>query len=148
MDIAPIDDHERLFVSSAIDDWALIDRLDIHVVADLDSELDRGVPTAPGKILYLYFPIRDGELPDLDVLHSTATLLAELHRAGRRVLVHCGLGLNRSALLAGVVLHRLGWEGAAAVERLRDRRPGALFNDRFSEYLMALGAARPEADEG
>jgi len=145
MDIAPIDDHERLFVSSAIDDWPLIDRLDIHVIVDLDADLDRGLPTAPDRILYVYLPIRDGELPDLVVLQSTAAMLADLHRSGHRLLVHCGLGLNRSALLACLILHRLGWSGPGAVARVRDRRPGALFNDRFCEYLMALGAPPGEA---
>jgi protein-tyrosine phosphatase len=48
------------------------------------------------------------------------------------------MGFNRSALLAGLILHRLGMSGPAAVERLRQRRPGALFNEQFAAYLLSL----------
>ena len=46
-----------------------------------------------------------------------------------------GAGFNRSALLAGLILTDLGWKGSDAVSRLRERRPGALFNERFAAYL-------------
>jgi protein-tyrosine phosphatase len=52
------------------------------------------------------------------------------------------MGFNRSALVAGLVLVELGWSGAEAVARLRERRPGALFNTAFAEYLASL-PARP-----
>jgi protein-tyrosine phosphatase len=52
------------------------------------------------------------------------------------------MGFNRSALLAGMILTELGMSGAEAVARLRDRRPGALFNERFAEYLATLPARR------
>ena len=65
-------------------------------------------------------------------------LAAELIRQRRKVLSHCGLGLNRSALMAGVILNELGMPGSVAVERLRERRPGALFNDQFAQYLASL----------
>ena len=48
------------------------------------------------------------------------------------------MGFNRSPLVAGAVLHRLGWNGRDAVVRLRERRPGALFNDQYSSYLERL----------
>ena len=35
-------------------------------------------------------------------------------------------------------LHKLGHNGPAIVERLRERRPGALFNDVFAAYLASL----------
>jgi protein-tyrosine phosphatase len=48
------------------------------------------------------------------------------------------MGFNRSALLAGLILTELGMSGADAVNRLRERRPGALFNERFAAYLGTL----------
>jgi hypothetical protein len=36
------------------------------------------------------------------------------------------------------VLNRLGWSGPAAVERLRERRPGALYNEAYCDFLMKL----------
>lgn len=65
---------------------------------------------------------------------------AQLVRNGHRVLSHCGMGFNRSALVAGRILNYLGMSGADAVERLRERRPGALFNDVFAEHLRSLPA--------
>ena len=93
-------------------------------------------------MLYVYHPIFDEHLPDLPPFHAVARMAAELIRQHRRVLSHCGLGLNRSALMAGVILNELGMPGSVAVERLRERRPGALFNDQFAQYLASL-PARP-----
>src|SRR5215467_9730400 len=67
-------------------------------------------------------PILDGELPDLDRLHAVAKLGADLIRRGDRVLAHCGMGLNRSALMAALILRYLGMDGEAAVARCRERR--------------------------
>jgi protein-tyrosine phosphatase len=138
MNVTPIDDDSRLYVSSTIDDWSVLQELEISVVIDLEGAIDDGVPTRPGGILYIYLPIYDAELPDLAVLDASADLAARLLRSGYRVLVHCGLGLNRSPLLAGLVLNRLGWSGPAAVERLRERRPGALYNEAYCDFLMKL----------
>ena len=48
------------------------------------------------------------------------------------------MGFNRSGLVAGLILKSLGMPGDAAVLRIRERRPGALYNDRFAEYLLRL----------
>ncbi len=140
MNISPVDDDGRLFVSSAIDDWSVIHELAISVVVDLEGAVDEGVPIRPGGILYVYFPFQDAELPETDVLEASADFVTRLVRSGYRVLIHCSLGLNRSPLLAGLVLNRLGWSGRAAVERLCERRPGALFNEMYRGYLEALEA--------
>ena len=110
----------------------------IQTVIDLEGGLDAGVCTRPGRMLYVYHPIFDEHLPDLPPFHAVARMAAELIRQHRRVLSHCGLGLNRSALMAGVILNELGMPGSVAVERLRERRPGALFNDQFAQYLASL----------
>ncbi len=134
----PLDDEERLFISPTIDDWAAVAHYGIDIVIDLEGGLDQCIPTAPGSCLYIYFPIFDEELPDLARLDAIATLGAQLIRADHRVLSHCGMGFNRSALIAGAILHKLGHSGPAIVERIRKRRPGALFNDVFADYLLSL----------
>ncbi len=138
MDITPIDDHGRLFVSPRIDDWSAIDAHGITVVVDLEGKIDEGIPSGDGTRMYLYFPFEDEAVPDPAMVTSLAAFLAELYTNGHRVLVHCSMGLNRSPLVAGAVMHRLGWKGVDAVERLRERRPGALFNQLYSEYLERL----------
>lgn len=138
MDITAIDDEQRLFVSSMIDDWGDIDAHAISVVVDLETSLDAGIPTGDGTRMYLYYPFEDDDVPDPTMVGPLAVFLAELYRGGHRVLVHCRMGFNRSPLVAGAVLHRLGWNGCDAVTRLRERRPGALFNEEYARYLEAL----------
>ena len=136
-EIVQMDDEGRLFLSAMIEDWQPILDRGIDTVIDLEGEIDHGVPTAANKFLYVYLPIHDGSMPDLDRLHAVAKLGAELVKRGDRVLTHCGLGLNRSALMAALILMYLGMDGAAAVERCRERRPGALYNTIFADYLVS-----------
>ncbi|PYR01402.1 MAG: hypothetical protein DMF96_00050 [Acidobacteria bacterium] len=76
-------------------------------------------------------------------LRAIARLAASLIAEGHRVLSHCGMGYNRSAFVAGLILIELGMSGADAVARLRQRRQGALFNDRFADVLVSLGSGFP-----
>ena len=48
------------------------------------------------------------------------------------------MGLHRSALVAGLMPIYLGMKGEDAVALLREKRPGALFNENFAAYLAAL----------
>jgi protein-tyrosine phosphatase len=140
MDLVPLDEKRQLFISPSIDDWKSIEDYGITAVIDLDGDLDLGIPNIPNHMLYVYFPIYDEEdLPDLNKLHALAKLGARLVANGEKVLAHCGMGLNRSALVAGLVLTYLGMNGEDAVALLREKRPGALFNESFAAYL----AARP-----
>lgn len=138
MDLVPLDEQRRLFISPCIDDWKSIEDLGITAVIDLDGDLDLGIPNIPNHMLYVYFPIFDEDLPDLNKLHALARLGARLVANGERVLAHCGMGLNRSALVAGLVLTYRGMKGEDAVALLREKRPGALFNENFAAYLTAL----------
>ena len=131
----PVDDEGRLYISPAIRDWSHLEPAGVRVVIDLEGGIDHGVPVLPNHTLYLYFPIFDEDLPDIERLHGIAQLGARLVRSGQPVLSHCGAGFNRSALVAGLILVELGWSGADALKRLRERRPGALFNETFAAYL-------------
>jgi protein-tyrosine phosphatase len=78
-------------------------------------------------------------------LQAIARLAATLIAAGHRVLSHCGMGFNRSAFVAGLIMVELGMPGPEVVARLRERRPGALFNDGFANCLAALNNEKPFA---
>ncbi len=104
MDLQLLNESGTLFLSSDIDDWPTIETLGISVILDLDGGLDIGVPTIPNQMLYIYFPFNDDHLPDLEKLHAVARLGASLVAAGHKVLCHCLMGFNRSALLAGLIL--------------------------------------------
>jgi protein-tyrosine phosphatase len=139
VELFQIDDDGRLFMSADIDDWASVAPHDIDVVIDLEGGLDQCIPTETNNCLYVYFPFKDDDeaLPSLAKLRAIAALGATLVREGHRVLTHCGMGLNRSGLMAGLILTTLGMPGPEAIGRIRERRPGALYNDRFAEYLIA-----------
>lgn len=133
-----VDDDGCLYISPVIHDWTIVSSYGVDTVIDLEGGLDECIPTAPNGCLYVYFPIYDENLPDLQKLEAVARLGAHLVSSGHRVLSHCGMGFNRSALVAGRILHQLGMPGTATVERLRQRRPGALFNEVFAEHLRSL----------
>jgi len=135
-----VDDDGLLFISPAITDWDSVAAHGVDVVIDLEGGLDECIPTAPESCLYVYFPIYDEELPNLARLEAVSLLGAHLVRNGHRVLSHCGMGFNRSALIASLILHKLGMDGPAIVERLRARRPGALFNEVFANHVSSLAA--------
>jgi protein-tyrosine phosphatase len=139
MDLFPITAEGSLFIGPDIDEWQPIAAQRIDVIFDLDANLDLGVPTLATQLIYIYFPFEDTEaLPDLGRLHQLAQLGARCITAGYRVLSHCGMGHNRSALLAGVILTYLGLPGAQAVALLRQKRQGALYNKTFAAYLQGL----------
>ena len=137
MELFPIDDAGLLYISGDIDDWTFIAPHGIDVVIDLDGGLDACIPTETNHCLYIYFPFADDDqsLPNVTKLHAIAQMAASLIREGHRVLAHCNMGFNRSGLVAGLILKSLGMPGEAAVTRIRDRRPGALYNDRFADYV-------------
>lgn len=140
MDIICLDEAGCLYLSPKIEDWAPVAENGITVVIDLEGDLDHCVPTMPNHVLYIYFPIYDEDLPDMAKLEAVARLGASMVKNGHRVLSHCGMGYNRSALVAGMILHYLGMPGEETVRHLRERRAGALFNEVFADYLMTLRA--------
>jgi protein-tyrosine phosphatase len=138
MELFQVDDERLLFISPTITDWDALTCHGVGTVIDLDGDIDCGVPTLPNQCLYIYFPIFDEDLPNLDKLNALGILGASLVGSRQCVLSHCGMGYNRSALVAGIILHKLGMSGPDIVRRIRERRPGALFNDCFAAYLESL----------
>jgi protein-tyrosine phosphatase len=133
-----VDDYGHLFISPVIKDWSILASHGIDTVVDLEGGLDECIPTEANSCLYVYFPIFDEELPDLHKLEAVASLGAHMVASGHNVLSHCGMGFNRSALVAGRILHRLGMPGEMVLQQLRERRPGALFNEVFAEHIRTL----------
>jgi protein tyrosine phosphatase (PTP) superfamily phosphohydrolase (DUF442 family) len=142
MSLIQVDESGYLFISPVLSDWASVEALGITAVIDMEGGLDECIPTAPNSCLYVYFPIFDEELPDLARLEAVAMMGAHLVQSGHRVLSHCGMGFNRSALVAALILHKLGMEGPAIIEQLRSRRPGALFNEVFAQHVATLPPVR------
>ncbi len=143
MEVFQVDDSGRVFISPDIDDWQALEQLGISAIIDLDGGVDIGVPLVPNHIIYLYFPFSDADLPDLPKLQAVAQFAATLVNAGQKVLCHCAMGFNRSALVAGLVLKQMGLSGQEALDLLRRQRPGALYNEAYASYLL-----RTETEDG
>src|ERR1700704_1248405 len=134
MELFQVDDDGRLFISPAIENWEALERYAIDTVIDLEGGLDGCIPTPSNRCLYIYFPIDDDneKLPNMIKLRAIARLGASLIAEGHRVLSHCGMGYTRWAGAAGLIMSEVGRGGPEAAARLRERRPGALFNDAFA----------------
>ncbi len=91
------------------------------------------VAVAQGKLL-LHWPIADGPIPWLSAPHGLAATISELLDDGAVVFVHCHAGMNRSCMVAGLVLIYRGMAGDEAVRRIRERRQGSL-SEYYAEWL-------------
>lgn len=92
----------------------------------------------PNSVVYVFWPIEDLlKLPDVNILHDLGKLGASLLGQGHKVLSQCGMGFNRSALVAGMILVQRGLIGAEAVELIGRQREGALYNPIFHDFLLS-----------
>ncbi|MET7595489.1 protein phosphatase [Streptomyces sp. NPDC005481] len=92
------------------------------------------------------WPIPDGPLDGTQLagVMRLAQTASEAVDEGRRVLVRCYHGYNRSGLVVGHALVRAGRAPEDVIQLIRSRRsPWALHNELFVEYLRAgLATAR------
>jgi protein-tyrosine phosphatase len=89
-------------------------------------------PDLPGYEV-LRVPLDDGSAPDSQTrarIRSASREVARRIRAGRRVLVTCWQGRNRSGVIAGLALVELGVPRVVAARRIRLLRNG-LRNPHF-----------------
>ncbi|MFF2074292.1 protein phosphatase [Kitasatospora sp. NPDC058162] len=99
--------------------------------------------TLPGhgpepRVEHLVREVPDDRLSAAQLLavQEAAELTTSAVRRGRRTLVRCHSGYNRSGLVAAQALVGLGHDPAGAIRVVRERRsPWALNNPVFVEYL-------------
>ncbi|MES4888878.1 dual specificity protein phosphatase family protein [Streptomyces sp. NPDC096012] len=119
-------------------------RLEVAVVGaefDLVQSLLRlpGYGPDPG-VEHHVWPIPDGPLDGTQLagVMRLAGAVNEALDAGRRVLVRCYHGYNRSGLVIAHALVQRGRSPDEAIRLIRDRRSAwALHNELFVEYLRA-----------
>ena len=84
------------------------------------------------------FIFDDAELTP-DVIHtvrSAADIASKAVTGGKKTLVRCQAGLNRSSLVASMALMSLGFSGTDAVQLIRAKRsPWALCNEHYEKFL-------------
>jgi protein-tyrosine phosphatase len=132
--------QDSLWISgSPIDcEWLRQERIDLVVdVADPHLRLE---PQALGTIVYCKEALIDGvELPPSTILDRLVHDVVAAVRAGRRVLVACAGGRNRSGLVVGLAVRELlGCSGTEALTWVQSRREDALNNVTFARHLAGL----------
>lgn len=84
-------------------------------------------------------PMDDCSVVLAETVNQAVSHAIAAHKKGKRVLVTCNAGLNRSGLVVAVMLTRLyGISGYDAVKQVQRCRPGALFNPTFVEYVRRI----------
>jgi len=85
--------------------------------------------------------ILDGTMSDfnLDDIRSIVLTAHADWKAGKRVLIRCQAGINRSSLIMALVLIRDGMSAKAAIDLMRSTRGAAvLANSHFVDWLTQL----------
>lgn len=74
---------------------------------------------------------------DLDELRFVVDSAYRDWKSGKRVLIRCQAGLNRSSIITALVLIKGGHSASEAIELLRDKRSeSVLFNPFFERWLL------------
>lgn len=93
-----------------------------HVV-DLRAEAcDDEAEFAAAGVAFMRLPVADHHAPSQEQLDAGAAFADAARAAGSRLLVHCQLGIGRSATLALCVLVDRGWDPLAALSAAKDLR--------------------------
>jgi len=101
----------------------------------------RGEAAGDGSIVFLHWPIEDGDLPDTTSCDLVVDTVCRFLVRGRPVLVHCNEGRNRSGLVVALAVRQLtGCSGSGAIDAVRSRRSGMLSNRAFVAALEGLPA--------
>lgn len=93
---------------------------------------------------YLYLHIPDGKGFDTSLILSNALKVGDWMEEGKKVLVHCQAGRNRSSLFSALLVVRLmKVNGIESISYMRERRKGALGNDCFVKFLSSVERYSP-----
>lgn len=89
-----------------------------------DDDIYRPVPQEAGKIF-----------------HAHAQMLGRAALSGRKLMITCAMGLNRSGLMTALTLmHGYGMRPAEAIRLIRGRRSAdCLMNPMFEQWLLSHG---------
>jgi protein-tyrosine phosphatase len=144
---APPPDHsvpyeviDGLFISGHPDHARDFLDKDVHVVIDLQGEVDTAVIESEERghtTLYVYWPVEDGDMPNPDTVRNIAGLVSGALSADQKVLVHCRSGHNRSGLICARTLIEQGKSPQEAIDTVRQKRGDghALNNENFVTWL-------------
>jgi protein-tyrosine phosphatase len=133
-----------LFLATRLAEKAEYATLGVDVIVDLEDWRVSWVPAVPPGGLFVSLPMEDDDEVDPKV-RELASFVASLVTSGKRVLVHCTEGLNRSGVVVARALMEMGMSPTEAIDLVRRQRgPSvdgfpALGNPAFVEWLLEEG---------
>lgn len=129
-----------LFIGSAPDGRTdVFDRFD-YVVFSAQELQPATITPRDAMSSVIRCPLADADPPrpgDLNLARACARKVAILVQRGKRVLVTCAQGRNRSGLICGLVIRYLlpGVDGGGIVDHIRALRPYALTNLAYAKEV-------------
>lgn len=131
-----------LFIGTRLESGSDHATLGVDVIVDLEDWDWAWAPPVPTGRIYRASRLEDEDDVDPKVC-DVASFVAELVRSGRKVLVHCTEGLNRSGVVVARALMVMGRSAGEAIRLVRERRgPSvdgfpALGNSAFVDRLRS-----------
>lgn len=110
-------------------------------IIDCAGDMPPAYRASAGRWLVRVFADIDERPPGLGALRAMVREVADAVGGGApgapdHVYVVCQHGMNRSGLVAGLLLREFGVSGDEAVERICRARPGALSNQVFRRLVL------------
>ncbi len=108
-------------------------------VVDLAGDMPHTYREAASRFVVRVFPDLDAPPQNWPAIEEMIASVTDGLRDGsppEQLFVMCQHGMNRSGLVAALVLRSLGLSGAEAVARIVTARPGALSNEAFRELVL------------
>lgn len=91
-----------------------------HIVYEINDDKEHGLDSG-----------------DLFMVELVADLVADAVKAGKKVLVRCEAGYNRSGLVVAFALMKMGYRPDGAINLIREKRSRhALCNEHFVKYIQ------------
>lgn len=129
----------NLYQSTKIDDSDLFLSHGFDCVIDLEGGFDKILSGWNLGGSYLYWHIFDVPwMPNEDRLWNVVRYGFNSWVHKDKILTHCSMGRNRSGLINGCILSLDGMYGPEIVKLIQEKRPGALTNTTFREFLSGL----------
>ena len=141
-----------LQISNRLREPTDFEALDVDAIVCLESWEYSWSPPVPDDHLYVHFPMEDDDRVAA-MTREVGRFVARLVEDGKRVLVHCTQGHNRSGLVVACALTYLGHKPADAIDLVRRKRGvddgfGALGNEAFVDWLLGEATLRGDRDAG
>ena len=97
-----------------------------HELHDLYGDVDLLAEYEQHRLEVVHFPLENFSVPDkIELFDELIGQLVKILRE-KSVLIHCMAGCGRTGMVAAGVLVRLGSSATAAIEQVRDIRPGSM----------------------